>query len=47
MASLTDLKLIKEARAEADKLLKADPELKKHQPLTQELTNFKTTRHLE
>jgi ATP-dependent DNA helicase RecG len=47
MASLTDLGLIKEARAEAEKLLKSDSELKNHQVLAKEVINFNITRHLE
>ncbi|MBU2028581.1 ATP-dependent DNA helicase RecG, partial [Patescibacteria group bacterium] len=47
MESLTNIKLIKFAQAEAKNLLTADPALKKHPTIQQELEKFQEKIHLE
>ncbi len=47
MASLADLPLVEQTRKEANNLLEKDPELKYHPLLSEKLTQFHKTVHLE
>ena len=47
MDSLKDINLVKDSREEANNLLAQDPELKSHPLLSEKLSRFKQTIHLE